>query len=95
MPRSCSGRLARERREYLNSGAIDISATDWMASPEHEPIRGNMTAIFLQSESLDELRAAFERLAEGASEVRLQELHELPFGTTASSRTRSGSIGSS
>ncbi len=43
--------------------------------------RISWSAIFVRSESLDELRAAFDKLADGASEDRFQELHELPFGT--------------
>ncbi len=40
-----------------------------------------MSAIFLRSDWLDELRAAFDKLADGASEDRFRELHVLPFGT--------------
>ncbi len=65
---------------HLKAGAIEISATDWMASPRYEPTRGDMSAIFVLGESLDELRVAFDRLAQGASEDRFQDLHELPFG---------------
>jgi PhnB protein len=78
--------LPREKHEriinaHLNSGAIDISATDWMASPAFEPVQGNTFAIFVMGESDDELKAVFDRLAEGADKERLQELHELPIGT--------------
>ena len=51
---------------HLKSGAIDISATDWMASPAFEPILGNMTAIFVHGGTYDELKAVFDKLAEGA-----------------------------
>ncbi len=66
---------------HLSSGAIDISATDWMASPEHEPVPGNMTALFVLGDAFEELKAVFDRLADGAEKERFQELHDLPFGT--------------
>ena len=59
---------------------VDISATDWMASPEFEPLLGNMSAIFVTSDDQDELKTVFERLARGASERWFQPLHEMPFG---------------
>ncbi len=65
----------------LKSGAIEISATDWMASPAFEPIRGNMSAIFVQSSDDEALRQVFDRLAVGAERDRFQDLHALPFGT--------------
>jgi PhnB protein len=64
----------------LTSGAIEISATDWMASPSFDPILGNMSAIFVISTDEDELRRAFNALRNGADQARLQELHEMPFG---------------
>lgn len=30
---------------HLKSGAIEISAADWMASPTFDPILGNMSAL--------------------------------------------------
>lgn len=65
---------------HLKSGAIDISATDWMASPAFEPVPGNMFSIFVTAETLDELREAFDKLADGAEKERFQDLHELPIG---------------
>ncbi len=65
----------------LKSGAIDISATDWMASPAYEPVQGDTVAIFIVGGAYDELKAVFDKLAEGASKDRFQELHDLPFGT--------------
>ena len=35
---------------HLVSGAVEISATDWMASPALEPILGNMFSIFVIGE---------------------------------------------
>lgn len=65
---------------HLKSGAIEISATDWMASPALEPKQGNMSAIFVISTSYEELKTVFDKLAEGAEKERFQELHEMPFG---------------
>lgn len=66
---------------YLKSGAIEISATDWMALPTYEPVQGDTVAIFVLGEGYDELKAVFDKLREGAREDRFQELHDLPFGT--------------
>lgn len=65
---------------HLKTGAIDISATDWMASPAFEPVQGNTFAIFVMADSVDELRRAFDGLADGADRQRFQDLHELPIG---------------
>ncbi len=66
---------------HLKSGAIEISATDWMASPAYEPVQGNTVAIFLVAETYQELKTVFDRLKEGASPEWFQDLHEMPFGT--------------
>jgi PhnB protein len=66
---------------HLQSGAIEISAADWMASPAFEPLLGNTFAIFVIGGSYEELKAVFDRLREGASPQWFQELHDLPFGT--------------
>ena len=65
----------------LKSGAIDISATDWMASPEFDPILGNMSALFVVGGSYDELKTVFDKLGAGAQKERFQELRDMPFGT--------------
>jgi PhnB protein len=65
----------------LKSGAIEISATDWMASPTFEPVLGNMSAIFVVGGDYDELSIVFDKLAEGAEKERFQELRDMPFGT--------------
>jgi PhnB protein len=64
----------------LKSGDIEISATDWMASPEFDPVQGNTTAIFVIGGSLEELKPVFDKLKDGENNKRLQELHEMPFG---------------
>jgi len=66
---------------HLKNGAIEISATDWMASPSLEPKQGNTYAIFVVGGKYDELKVVFDKLADGAEEQMFQPLHELPFGT--------------
>ena len=65
---------------HLKSGAIEISATDWMASPAFDPVLGNMSAIFVTGASAGELRPVFDKLARGAEQSRFQDLHDMPFG---------------
>ena len=72
---------ARIINAQLKSGAIAISATDWMASPVFEPKLGNMSALFVVGTDVAELRAVFDKLAVGAQREWFQELHEMPFGT--------------
>ncbi len=64
----------------LKNGEIDISATDWMASPEFNPILGNMSAIFVTGKNYDEMKIVFDKLGVGADGKRFQELHDMPFG---------------
>lgn len=66
---------------HLKSGEVEISATDWMASPAFEPVQGNAYAVFVSSGTYEELRAVFDKLKAGASSAWFQELHEMPFGT--------------
>jgi PhnB protein len=66
---------------HLKSGALEFSATDWMASPALEPMQGNTFAIFVVGDTYDELKTVFDKLAEGAHKEWFQELHEMPFGT--------------
>jgi PhnB protein len=65
----------------LTSGALEISATDWMAAPALEPKLGNMSALFIMGGDADELKSVFNKLAAGAERERFQDLHEMPFGT--------------
>lgn len=65
---------------HLKSGELEISATDWMASPEFDPVQGNTFAIFVTGGSYDELKPVFDKLKDGDNNTRLQELHEMPFG---------------
>ena len=65
---------------HLKSGEIEISATDWMASPDFDPVQGNTYAIFVLGGAYEELRAIFDKLRDGDKNTRLQELHDMPFG---------------
>jgi PhnB protein len=65
---------------HLKSGAIEISAADWMASPALEPKQGNTYAIFVIGGTYDELKVVFDKLAEGAEKEWFEELHDMPFG---------------
>src|SRR5260370_25498160 len=51
---------------HLKSGALDISATDWMASPALEPIHGNMVVIFVICCRYDDVTAVVGQLVDGA-----------------------------
>lgn len=64
----------------LKTDDIEISATDWMASPTFEPLQGNTFAIFVVGDQNDELKEVFNKLANGADTNRFQELHDLPIG---------------
>jgi PhnB protein len=66
---------------HLKSGPLEISATDWMASPAFAPKLGNMSALFITGTNGAELKAVFDRLAVGAEPERFQDLHAMPFGT--------------
>ncbi len=65
---------------YLISGEIEISATDWMASPALDPRQGNTFAIYVTGGTYDELKPVFDKLSDRANKEWLQELHEMPFG---------------
>jgi PhnB protein len=65
---------------HLKSGNIEISATDWMASPDFEPMQGNTYAIFIVGTTYDELKTVFDKLKDGTNNKRLQELRDMPFG---------------
>ena len=64
----------------IESGDIKISATDWMASPEFDPVQGNTYAIHITGRNYDELKTVFDKLKDGDNNTRLQELHDMPFG---------------
>jgi PhnB protein len=65
---------------HLKSSSIEISATDWMASPDFDPVPGNTFAIFIQGDDYNEMKGVFDRLKDGTNNTWLQELHEMPMG---------------
>lgn len=65
---------------HLKSGSIEISATDWMASPDFDPLLGNMSALFVTADSVEELRPVFDKLARGARQEHFRDLQSMPFG---------------
>ena len=65
---------------HLKSSAIEISATDWMASPEFDPVQGNTFAIYITGDDYNEMKGVFDKLKDGTNNTRLQDLHELPMG---------------
>jgi PhnB protein len=76
-PANKLGRLINAR---LLSGQIEISATDWMASPEFDPVQGNRYAIYAHGKTYNELKKVFDKLRDGDNNQRLKELDEMPFG---------------
>ena len=60
---------------------LEFSGSDWMASPEFDPVQGNTTAILVEGLRSDDVRSVFNRLAVGSDTERFQDLHELPIGT--------------
>lgn len=64
---------------HLESGAIAISATDWL-HPTRVPRQGNTVAMYLNGGTYKELRAIFDKLAVGADKALLDDLKEMPFG---------------
>ena len=66
---------------HLKNEAVEISATDWMASPSFEPKQGNTFAIFVTGGKYNEIKGVFDKLADGAEKERFQQLHDMPFGT--------------
>ena len=74
--------LAAQQEKILNarlrSGHFEISASDWLR-PDRTPIRGNTVCLYLSGGTLQELKALFERLSEGAEVT--DPLSEKFFGT--------------
>lgn len=66
----------------LKSGAVDLSATDWMASPRLEPKPGNTFSVYITGNAYEELKSLFNKLSVGADhdERTFMELKEQPFG---------------
>ncbi len=66
---------------HLQSGAMEFSATDWMAAPAYEPVQGDTVDLFVNGGTYEETKAVFDKLSVGASTDRFQALHDLPMGT--------------
>ncbi len=60
---------------------FDGNCAEAMTFYAFEPKQGNTYAIFVIGRTYDELKAVFDKLAEGAEKERFQELHDMPFGT--------------
>ena len=65
---------------HLKSGAIEISATDWL-HPTEIPKQGNTVAMYVSGAAFVELKTIFDRLSVGADKESLVELRDMPFGS--------------
>lgn len=63
----------------LKSATLEVSATDWL-HPTHQRVQGNNVSLFLTSTDAAALRAAFDKLAVGASSEFFEPLTTMPFG---------------
>ncbi len=72
---------------HLESGAVEISASDWLAVNE-TPARGNTVCMFLSGGRVKDLKTAFEKLAEGGKVTN--PLKEMFFGTYGALNDRFG-----
>lgn len=75
MPAAQQGKIINAR---LRNGNLEISASDWLR-PGQTPVRGNTVCLFLSGGTLQELKALFERLSQGAEVT--DPLTEMFFGT--------------
>src|SRR5215469_9071167 len=64
----------------LTSGAIDISASDWL-HPTRTPQQGNTVCLYISEVTYTELKEIFEKLSEGADPSLLDALRDMPFGS--------------
>ncbi len=64
----------------LTSGAIDISASDWL-HPTRAPQHGNTVCLYISEATYTELKEIFEKLSEGADRTLLDTLRDMPFGS--------------
>lgn len=71
----------------LVSGKIEISASDWLR-PDRERFPGNTVCLYLSAATAEELRALFERLAEGGNVT--DPLKEMFFGLYGALNDRFG-----
>jgi len=66
---------------HLKCSEIELSASDWMAAPEFDPVQGNTFAIFITGNDYTEMKGVFDKLKDGTNNTKLQDLHDLPIGT--------------
>lgn len=62
---------------HLQSDAMEISASDWLAVNE-TPIRGNTVCLFLSGGTFEDLKTLFDKLSQGAKVT--DPLKEMFFG---------------
>lgn len=62
MPESQQHKILKAR---LTSGNLEISASDWLRS-DRTAVRGNTVCLYLSGGTLQELKALFEKLSQGA-----------------------------
>ena len=65
---------------FLKNGFMEFSATDWL-HPTRAPKQGNTVAMYISGGKHKELRAIFDKLAEGADKELLDDLRDRPFGS--------------
>lgn len=71
----------------LRSERLEISASDWMR-PDQTPARGNTVCLYLSGGTLDELKALFAKLSQGAEVT--DPLQEQFFGVYGALNDRFG-----
>jgi PhnB protein len=64
----------------LVSGAIDISASDWL-HPMRTPKQGNTVCLYISEATYTELKEMFDKLSEGSDPTLLDALRAMPFGS--------------
>ena len=64
----------------LKSGAIDISASDWL-HPTRTLKQGNTVCLYVSEGTYQELKEMFDTLSEGADPALQDPLKEMPFGS--------------
>lgn len=79
----------------LKSGAIEISAADWMASPSFEPKQGNTYAIFVIGGTYTELKTVLTNSRTGPEKKDFKSCMTCLLGYMGSSMIDLESSGSS
>ena len=74
-----SGQHQKVAFAHLQSGAIQISGTDWQHQTRaFNP--GNTVGVYLTSDNATDLTTAFDKLSVGADPGLLDPLTDMPFG---------------